>query len=481
MAHRTKSSMSWTILWTSIVLVIVVGCTLGSNSSLVHAAFSSHHRRHPLRQTWAPAILTRLVNSPKTIPGTWDSKNLIQWQLFSQNPWNEDHIHNNDDNENPAPDDDNILSLIDSTTGEDVQPRVYPQRWIQLACLSALALMSDWICFSVAAAPETYELVYQHSSASLIDLFLFTNVASCFLVTDVVAKIGLERAVKNSAVLMTIGCWLRSGIAFWNPIATTTTTTTTAAVAAAAAAASSSSSSSLLVSYPWVVVGTILVGAAQPFFQCTPPVLSALWFADTERATSTAVALNFNQVGIATAFLVGGAMATDVPGLAHYFGLIAIVCTIVTIATLWQFQEEPPVPPSASELEKKISGKKEPPFLESVQKFFQTRGFSKALAAFICSISITNIVGAFIAEIMERGGITDRLQIDLSGAAFEFAIVLGGILIGGYVDRTKKYKFVTLACLAATLFTIIPLGLTEHRIGQGQYASDDSKNHVIHE
>jgi FLVCR family feline leukemia virus subgroup C receptor-related protein len=215
-------------------------------------------------------------------------------------------------------------------------------------------------------------------------------------------------------------------------------------------------------------VGTIFVGAAQPFFQCTPPVLSALWFADTERATSTAVALNFNQVGIATAFLVGGAMATDVPGLAHYFGLISIACTMITIATLWQFQSEPPIPPSASELEKKLSGKKEPPFLESVQKFFQTRGFSKALAAFICSISITNIVGAFIAEIMERGGITDRLQIDLSGAAFEFAIVLGGILIGGYVDRTKQYKLVTLACLAATLFTIIPLGLTEHRIGQGQ-------------
>jgi len=138
----------------------------------------------------------------------------------------------------------------------------------------------------------------------------------------------------------------------------------------------------------------------------------------------------------------------------------------VTVGTLLQFENEPPIPPSASEIQKKISGETEPAFIESVQKFFQTKGFTKALAAFVCSISITNIVGAFIDEIMERGGITEQLQIDLAGAGFELAILVGGIVIGGYVDKTKKYKQVTLACLAAAAITIIPLGLTEHAIGK---------------
>jgi hypothetical protein len=56
-----------------------------------------------------------------------------------------------------------------------------------------------------------------------------------------------------------------------------------------------------------------------------------------------------------------------------------------------QFQNLPPKPPSTSELDK--LDEKEPPFLESVQKFFKTPGFTLPLAAFICSISITNIVG----------------------------------------------------------------------------------------
>merc|ERR1719410_1316746 len=64
-----------------------------------------------------------------------------------------------------------------------------------------------------------------------------------------------------------------------------------------------------LVSYYLLVTGTLMVGAAQPFFQCTPPLLSAHWFASDERATSSAIALNFNQVGIAMAFLVAGGMA----------------------------------------------------------------------------------------------------------------------------------------------------------------------------
>ena len=202
------------------------------------------------------------------------------------------------------------------------------------------------------------------------------------------------------------------------------------------------------------------------FFQCTPPMLSATWFASDERATATAVALNFNQIGIATAFLVGGSMATTAPGLASYFGLITAFCLAVTVGTFIQFQNKPEVPPSSSELEKLIEGEEEPPFVESVKRFFATPGFSRPLAAFICSISITNIVGAFIDEVMERGGITDQLSIDLAGAGFELAILVGGIIIGGYVDRTKEYKTVTLACLLSTMFVLIPLGLTEHAIGK---------------
>ena len=281
-----------------------------------------------------------------------------------------------------------------------MKPQVFQQRWVQLAYLSLLALLSDWVCFSVAAAPSTFEESFPgHSASSIIDIFLFTNVASSFLVTDLVAKYGLQRMIQGAALLMTAGCWFRSGLGFVPTFLNDFWGTHTGTGIGGFLANLFGLTQSPLVDYNFVVAGTVMVGIAQPFFQCTPPLLSAMWFANNERATSTAIALNFNQIGIATAFLVGGAMATTTTGLENYLGLIAIMTSLVTAGCIVQFQNEPPIPPSTSELEKKIKGEEEPPFLESVQKFFKTRGFTNALAAFICSIAITNVVGVSILSI----------------------------------------------------------------------------------
>ena len=37
----------------------------------------------------------------------------------------------------------------------------------------------------------------------------------------------------------------------------------------------------------------------------------------------------------------------------------------------------------------------------------------------------------------------------------------GGILLGGFVDRSKRYKEVTLVCFAAALLLLQPLGLSD--------------------
>ena len=148
-----------------------------------------------------------------------------------------------------------------------------------MAYLSLLALFSDWICFSVAPAPETFQATYVgHSAASLIDIFLFTNAASCLLVTDTVSRFGLGKSIKDAAALMATGCLFQSGLG---------SLTTTLGL--------STGNDAGLVPYWSILVGTII----------TSPMLSATWFASNERAKSTVIALNFNQIGIATAFWWG--------------------------------------------------------------------------------------------------------------------------------------------------------------------------------
>lgn len=147
-----------------------------------------------------------------------------------------------------------------------------------------------------------------------------------------VSKFGLELSIKCAAGCMTLGCLLRSGIpdlSWLDKLGIGLGTSVANAVASDVTASPISGSDDLvqlvphevvdilpdqisdqmdpstlteaartagLEPYALLVLGTILVGFAQPYFQCTPPLLSAQWFASNERATATATALNFNQL-----------------------------------------------------------------------------------------------------------------------------------------------------------------------------------------
>lgn len=143
-----------------------------------------------------------------------------------------------------APEDERKIEDENKDENEDTQIILYSQRWIQLGYLACLALISDWVCFSVAATPGTWDSIFHRSPETLIDVFLFTNVAFCFLEPQIVGKFGLRKVVTSAAALMTFGCALRSGLEFndFIPFA------------------------SFMPSYTEEVVGTIMVGAAQPFF-----------------------------------------------------------------------------------------------------------------------------------------------------------------------------------------------------------------------
>ena len=105
------------------------------------------------------------------------------------------------------------------------------------------------------------------------------------------ARAGLRKVVVGAGFVMTLGCALRSGLELNDFVPY-----------------------SLMPNYSDEVIGTVLVGAAQPFFQCTPTLLSATWFGKDERALATSVAINANQIGIATSFIVGGFMAQSETG-----------------------------------------------------------------------------------------------------------------------------------------------------------------------
>lgn len=312
---------------------------------------------------------------------------------------------------------------------------LYASRWAQLGMLSLLALVSDWACFATAAVPHQFIAATGHDPAQLIDVFLAFNVASCFMYTDISRVLGLRTSTAAAAALMAVGCTLRCG----SPVDPS------------------------LPSYATLVIGTALVGIAQPFFQCAPPLLSATWFASSERSLATATALNANQLGIAAAFIVGGAAVSDPETLKGYLETIAAASFVGLGLTLFFFKDKPPTPPTASAAAKlcdvpHVGDAITYPraMLHLVSK---TPGFVPALVAFVGSICVTNLVSAFAGDELERAGCGEAIAG--VGAAFQVAIVLGGIGLGTLVDKTRAYKSVTLACVTTALALLAILGVAQ--------------------
>lgn len=190
-----------------------------------------------------------------------------------------------------------------------------------LSILSMLAMLSDWICFSLAPVPDHTEEAFDGlHPAHLITIFLSTNVFFCFIEPLIVRSFGLRKTVVGGSILMTIGCVLRSGIGRQHPVTNVFQ----------------------------IIVGTLCVGAAQPFFQCTPSLLAAEWFGPGERTLATTVAINANQIGIAFSYICGAYFIHDVPGLFKYLRLLSCFATFLCVLTILFFQSRPPTPPSAS-------------------------------------------------------------------------------------------------------------------------------------
>jgi len=154
--------------------------------------------------------------------------------------------------------------------------KVYWQRWVMLAYMSILNLLSDWTCYSVAPiALLTEEAFGNINPEQLVVVFLGANAISTACEPIILSRLGLRRTVVFGALLLMIGSIVKSG--GMPPII----------------------QAELEKGHgEWrVYLGFFLVGLSQPLYQCTPALLSASWFPERERTMATGVALNANQLG----------------------------------------------------------------------------------------------------------------------------------------------------------------------------------------
>lgn len=149
-------------------------------------------------------------------------------------------------------------------------------------------------------------------------------------------------------------------------------------------------------SYVFVLLGTIVVATAQPFYLNMPAKIAAAWFAVQERDIATTLCSLANPLGsalgsILPAMIVSGS-GHDVKGVSVLLLIQMIVALAGLSFTYFFFESDPPTPPSNSTLimntNKDEIGNETSHVWVEVKELFQKPEYLKLLVGFTIALGI---------------------------------------------------------------------------------------------
>ncbi|XP_022096528.1 major facilitator superfamily domain-containing protein 7-like isoform X2 [Acanthaster planci] len=197
-----------------------------------------------------------------------------------------------------------------------------------------------------------------------------------------------------------------------------------------------------------VMIGQGLAAMAQPFILFAPTKLAALWFPESQRAIANTLGSSSNPLGILASFLLSKIIVQkedDIPTMLWIYiipgGVAAAMMTFGFCSSV------PPTPPSASAAESSES------FLQGLKKILNNRAYLLLLLVFGSGLGLFNCVSSLVEQILCSRGYDDSYS-SLVGALMIGGGMLGAIVTGVYVDKTKKFETTAKLC-----FTTAVLGL----------------------
>lgn len=295
----------------------------------------------------------------------------------------------------------------------DKNVKVYGFRWIVLLffMLTNIFLQILWITFaSINSLAQTFYGVDKLFIDLLALSFMVVYIPVTFLSTWIIDKFGFRIGAGIGALVAGVFGFLRF-FAFND--------------------------------YLLVLLFQIGIGVGQPFILNAVTKLSANWFPENERTTSTGLALisQFLGIGIGlflTPFLIlGTEFNPDLLPMLLIYGIISLVIGIVFVVII---KDKPPTPPSNETIEEKA-------FVgQGLKQLFKNRYFIILFILFFLGLGIFNTITTYVEGIVIPRGYNTT-----------FAGILGGLmLLGGIVgclimstlsDKYRKRKILLLISL----------------------------------
>uniref|UniRef100_A0A9L0K9S5 Choline/ethanolamine transporter FLVCR2 n=1 Tax=Equus asinus TaxID=9793 RepID=A0A9L0K9S5_EQUAS len=212
--------------------------------------------------------------------------------------------------------------------------------------------------------------------------------------------------------------------------------------------------------FPVTVLGQVICSVAQVFILGMPSRIASVWFGPNEVSTACSIAVLGNQLGIAIGFLVPPVLVPNIQDrdkLAYHisimFYIIGGVATLLFILVIIVFKEKPKHPPSRAQSQKPALTSSDA--LSAIIRLFKNLNFVLLVISYglnagalyaLCTLLNRMVILHYPGEEVNAGRI--GLTIIIAG-------ILGTVITGIWLDKTKTYKETTLVVYIMTLVGMV--------------------------
>ncbi|KAM5290702.1 choline/ethanolamine transporter FLVCR2-like [Glossophaga mutica] len=215
------------------------------------------------------------------------------------------------------------------------------------------------------------------------------------------------------------------------------------------------------------ILGQVICSVAQVFILGMPSRIASVWFGPNEVSKACSIVVFGNQLGIAIGFFVPPILVPNIEDkdkLAYHihlmFCLIGGFATLLFILVVIIFKEKPKYPPSRAQSLSYALASPDASYLSSIAWLFKNLNF------ILLVITYGLNAGAFYAlsTLLNRMVILHYPGEELNAGRISLTIIiagmLGAVISGIWLDRSKTYKETVLVVYIITLVGMVVYTMT---------------------
>uniref|UniRef100_W5MX13 FLVCR choline and putative heme transporter 2 n=1 Tax=Lepisosteus oculatus TaxID=7918 RepID=W5MX13_LEPOC len=316
---------------------------------------------------------------------------------------------------------------------------LYRRRWFIVCLFSSYSLCNafQWIQYGII---NNIFMKFYNVDSFTIDwmsmIYMLTYIPFIFPVTWLLDKKGLRVIALAGSALNCVGTWIK--VASVRPDL-----------------------------FGVTMLGQFTCSLAQVFILGMPSRIASVWFGSREVSTACSIGVFGNQLGIAVGFLIPPVVVPnldDLDQLAHHISIMfygtAAVATILFILVIIVFQEKPDLPPTQAQATIRSCPPENYSYIQSILRLLSNRPFILLIITYGLNVGCFYAVSTLLNRMIIEHYPGEEVNAGRIGLTLVIAGMVGSLICGIWLDKTKTYKQTTLAVYLMSFVGMIVYAFT---------------------